>query len=293
MTTTPALDSNFCAFILTHGRPNNIRTLDTVQRRAGYTGPLYFVVDDEDKALEEYKELYGDRVLVFSKDDIQSRYDQADNFTDRRSVFYARNACWDFARQLGYQFFVQLDDDYTGFQYRVAGKRGSDTTPQYHGWQIHSIDRIFAAMVTFVRDTGIATLAMSQGGDHIGGANDYFGFKRKAMNSFVCNTEHFFPFKGRVNEDVNTYVGLGNVGEIFLTHMGIQLDQTVTQSNAGGMTELYRDGGTYIKSFYTVMLVPSAVKVRMLPGMHRLHHSVDWPRAVPYMLHEKHRKQNA
>jgi hypothetical protein len=282
---------NFCAFILTHGRPNNIQTVASLQR-AKYTGPLYFVVDDEDKTLPEYQELYGDRVLVFRKDDIAARYDQADNFTDRRSIFYARNACWDFARQLGYQFFVQLDDDYTAFGYRLAGRKDDEPLAQYHMWQMRSLDKVFAAMAAFVRDADIATLAMSQPGDHIGGGgggDSYFGFKRKAMNSFVCNTEHFFPFKGRVNEDVNTYTSLGNVGEIFLTHMGIQLNQGITQSNSGGMTELYLDSGTYIKSFYTVMYLPSAVKVRWQVAVRRLHHNIRWAQAVPKILHERHR----
>jgi hypothetical protein len=293
MTTTPAQD-NFCAFILTHGRPNDIQTLASLGRY-GYTGPVYFVVDDEDKMLSEYQQLYGDRVLVFSKDDIQARFDQADNFTDRRSVFYARNACWDFARQLGYQFFVQLDDDYFAFSYRVAARKEGDKVNRYRMMVTRSLDKLFAAMVLFVKDTNVATLAMSQGGDHFGGGdgNSYFGFKRKAMNSFVCNTEHPFAFVGRVNEDVNTYVSLGNKGELFLTHMGLQLNQTATQVTSGGMTELYRDGGTYIKSFYTVMYAPSCVQVRWTTGMQRLHHRISWNHAVPCVLHEKHRKQNA
>ena len=45
--------NDFAVFILTHGRPNNIVTLKTL-RYQGYTGPIYFIIDDEDKTAEEY-----------------------------------------------------------------------------------------------------------------------------------------------------------------------------------------------------------------------------------------------
>ncbi|EFI4081186.1 TPA: hypothetical protein J5F60_004390 [Escherichia coli] len=39
---------DFCVFILTHGRPDKVLTYRTL-RRAGYTGKIFIVVDDEDK----------------------------------------------------------------------------------------------------------------------------------------------------------------------------------------------------------------------------------------------------
>ncbi|EFC6976332.1 hypothetical protein DFZ72_21860 [Escherichia coli] len=36
---------DFCAFILTHGRPDKVLTYRTL-RRAGYTGKIFIVVDD-------------------------------------------------------------------------------------------------------------------------------------------------------------------------------------------------------------------------------------------------------
>jgi len=52
---------DFCAFILTHGRPNNVVTYRTLQA-AGYTGKVFIVIDDEDETTEEYKRIYGDDV---------------------------------------------------------------------------------------------------------------------------------------------------------------------------------------------------------------------------------------
>ncbi|STI12913.1 Uncharacterised protein [Escherichia coli] len=109
---------DFCAFILTHGRPDKVLTYRTL-RRAGYTGKIFIVVDDEDKTRHQYMAEFGEQVLVFSKADIASRFDEADNFGDRRSIFYARNACFDLAKLVGCKYFIQLDDDYHEFQFRV------------------------------------------------------------------------------------------------------------------------------------------------------------------------------
>ena len=39
---------DFAAFILTHGRPDDILTTKTLRQYAHYTGKIYYVVDDED-----------------------------------------------------------------------------------------------------------------------------------------------------------------------------------------------------------------------------------------------------
>ena len=53
---------DFCAFILTHGRPDKVLTYRTL-RRAGYTGKIFIVVDDEDKTRNQYMAEFGEQVL--------------------------------------------------------------------------------------------------------------------------------------------------------------------------------------------------------------------------------------
>lgn len=286
---------DFCALILTHGRPDRVFTLRALETH-GYTGKVYFVVDDEDKTLPQYRELYGDRVLTFSKAEIAARFDEADNFNDRRAIFYARNAAFDLAASVGCRYFIQLDDDYSGFYYRFDG------AGEYGNWKLDPLDWIFERLVEYLAATPFASIAISQGGDHIGGgdAKKVVGAKRKAMNSFICDTERRFAFVGRINEDVNTYTGEQRRGLAFLSIMAAQVNQKATQSNAGGMTELYLDSGTYVKSFYSVMLAPSCVKVSELGdprvegvGHRRLHHLIDWNAAAPLILEERHRKPDA
>lgn len=277
---------DFCAFILTHGRPDKVLTY-SVLKRAGYSGKVYIVIDDEDKTRLQYIEKFGDEVLTFSKSDIAGRFDEADNFGDRRSIFYARNACFDLAAKVGCKYFIQLDDDYTEFQFRID--RNLD--PSYKA--IRNLDGVLSAMLAYYQAIPAASIAMSQGGDFLGGTagNNAAWVKRKAMNSFICSTERPFAFMGRINEDVNTYTTLGRRGELFMTIGAVQLGQKQTQSNSGGMTELYLDSGTYVKSFYSVMFSPSCVKISLMGASHkRLHHKVLWNNAAVKILHARHKK---
>ena len=151
-------------------------------------------------------------------------------------------------------------------------------------------------LLDYFNSAPMLTLAIGQGGDYIGGEkatrfNDGIQPMRKAMNSFICSVDRPFQFVGRINEDVNTYVLQGSRGGVFLSILQIGLDQLETQSNSGGMTELYLDAGTYVKSFYTVMYCPSCVVVSAMGTAHRrLHHHIKWRYAVPKILRESVKK---
>jgi hypothetical protein len=286
---------DFALFILTHGRPDNIVTLKTLAQTK-YTGRWYLVIDDEDARGDEYRERYGDeRVLVFSKEAVAGTFDVCDNQPERRGVVYARNALWDIARRVGVRYFAAFDDDYTAFSYRRSGRKPGAAEVGYHGWKVENLEAVLEAMVAFIEDTPTLTLCMSQGGDHMGGIESPNAtsarLRRKAMNSFICDVERPFPFLGRINEDVNAYVAGGILGGLFFTYTPLQLDQLSTQTNPGGLTEMYLDDGTYVKSFYTVMLAPSAVTIRSMGRVsRRLHHHVQYRYAVPKILAEAHAK---
>lgn len=183
---------DFCAFILTHGRPDKVLTYRTL-RRAGYTGKIFIVVDDEDKTRHQYMAEFGEQVLVFSKADIASRFDEADNFCDRRSIFYARNACFDLAKLVGCKYFIQLDDDYHEFQFRV------DRNYDQAYFPIRKLDAILSEMLAYYESIPALSIAMSQGGDFLGDNGGHASWvKRKAMNSFICSVDRPFSFMGRI-----------------------------------------------------------------------------------------------
>ena len=279
----------FVAMILTHGRPDNVITYNSL-RRQGYTGDVVFVLDNEDKTLDRYKANYPDQQFyVFDKEAESKRFDTADLPSSRRNaIVYARNACFWIAKELGYTHFIQLDDDYTHFEH--TGRYDMDIPCS----MVNDLDSIFRLMCDFIDNTQVATIAMAQGGDFIGGQNtrnmNAIVTKRKAMNSFVCRVDRPFTFLGRINEDVNTYSS-ASTGMIMLTTPEIKLVQKQTQSNEGGMSDIYAAQGTYVKSFYSVIFAPSVAKIGVIQDVHaRIHHNIDWKCAVPKIIRQEHKK---
>jgi hypothetical protein len=68
-------NKDFCIFILTHGRPDKVITYKTLQK-SGYTGKIYFIVDNEDKSLEKYKTNFGeDKIIFFDKKEMADKID--------------------------------------------------------------------------------------------------------------------------------------------------------------------------------------------------------------------------
>jgi len=287
-------NKNFVAFILSHGRADRVVTYDSL-KKSGYTGRIVIVLDNEDPSAPEYISRFGnENVVIFDKAAIAETFDEGVP-GDRRTIVYARNACFDIAKKLGYRYFIELDDDYTVFEWRFDNRLRNITKDKV----IRNLDAVFDIMLDFFKKIPAKSIAMAQGGDYLGGGAGGEGkqlrTKRKAMNSFICDTERRFTFLGRINEDVNTYTRNTSTGDLFLQIQQICLLQKQTQSNAGGMTEVYLDSGTYLKSFFTVMYQPSSVKVRTMGNEYvnqkRLHHRVNWTLTAPKIIREKYKKK--
>lgn len=280
------MKSDFACFILTHGRPDKQYTYQSL-RKSGYTGKIYLVIDDEDITGDEYRKNYGNEVLTFSKDEVAKYIDTADLSDNKKTILYARNANFDLAEKLGVKYFLQLDDDYDRFEFRFVD--GGILRNR----SVVNLDSAFEIIVNLLETLPVTAICFLQNGDLIGGAETYLNclYKRKAMNSWFCKTDNRFYFRGRLNDDVNTYLTYGAIGRIFMSIGPISVHQLPTQSQAGGMTETYLEGGTYQKSFTSVMYAPSCVKVSYFPSKHkRIHHKISWNHAVPKILSDKYRK---
>ena len=282
---------SFAIFILTHGRPTNVKTMATLQR-AGYTGKIYLVIDDEDKTADKYIANFGrDMVVVFNKKEMADQVDEGNNFNERRTITHARNACFKIAKDLGLKYFMELDDDYISFEYRYVSKCGK----KLNVFRIEDLDKVLCSYLEFFKATTFHSIAFAQGGDFIGGIENRYATRkpliRKCMNSFICSADRPFQFIGAMNEDVNTYTTLGSRGILFGTIPMISLVQTATQSQKKGITDMYLRYGTYCKAFTTVMMHPSSVKVSMMNSSNpRVHHLIKWSNTTPMIISEKHKK---
>lgn len=273
--------SNFGVFIYCWGRPEFCNTYKNL-KSAGYTGRIVLLVDNLDKTKEEYIARYGgENVYVFNKFFAAKKSDPMNNFGKLESTLYVENTMFDAAKELGWDYFCAMCDDYYYFGHR--GVKGAKKT--------NNLDKVFEYYVEYLINSPVKCLAFSQGGDNFGGFDETKLYKRKVMNSFICKTSEPFKFYGSMNDDVNMYVQNGIRGDIFLTTMFFQLDQPDTQSTGGGLENLYLTYGTYVKSFYTVMLSPSSVKVALMGTKEaRLHHKINYNNTVPCIIDEKYKK---
>lgn len=280
---------DFAIFILSHGRAKTMKTLNTI-KSCGFTGKWFIICDNEDKTINEYYELYGkENVIMFDKLKISEKCDTIDVRSRKRNVIlFARNVCFEIAKNLGLTYFLELDDDYIEFRERF--EKNGTLSSRF----VLDFDSICEEMIKFLETSGALTIAFSQMGDFIGGLECAM-FKqritRKCMNSFFCKVDRPFQFIGRINEDVNTYCLLGTQGKLLFTIADIALNQVDTQQGANGMTTAYLDGGTYIKSFYSVICCPSCVQVAEMGVNHkRFHHLVNWENCLPKILSDKYKK---
>lgn len=185
---------------------------------------------------------------------------------------------------------MQLDDDYNKFSYRKRIDKELKQYNQYH------LDEVFKLYLNYFNSINAVSICFSQGGDFVGGLNSDIWkakIKRKGMNAFFFKTAKPIQFIGRINEDVNTYVNLGRQGKVFFTLRNVMINQIATQKNKGGMTDTYLKFGTYLKTFYSVMINPGCVKVATLGHgkNERIHHKINWDSVCPKILNEKYKKR--
>lgn len=268
-----------------------MKTIETL-KKLNYKGKWYVVVDDSDDTIYEYIKLFGDKVIIFNKKEVGKTFDVGDNFPNMKAVVYARNACFEIAKKIGIKYFMQLDDDYSVFniKYDKFGNFISNV-------KIKDFNCIMDSFVDFFITSNFDCLAFAQGGDFIGGGGSQFGqkgfsIKRKAMNTMLCATDKPFQFLGKINEDVNAYVFYGSQGKLFGTVSLVNIEQVQTQKNSGGLTDIYLDSGTFVKSFYSVLYNPSCVRITKMGSSHpRIHHKILWNNAVPKIVNEKYKKR--
>ena len=279
--------NDFAVFIMVHGRPEKVLTYETL-RKQGYTGKIYLVGDNLDKTINKYKKKHKDRLIIFDKKKAFLKNDSGDNTGDLRSTLYSANEIFTIAKQKKIKWFFIMCDDYRMFEYRYDGNLN------YGGWRVLNLDNIFNSLLNYYKKTNIKTIAFAQSGDFMGGENNILAksckVKRKAMNTFLCSTSRPFKFVGRMNEDVTTYVNLGSRGNLFFTISNISIYQQQTQKKSGGLTDLYLEYGTYVKSFFSLMYNPSSIRISEIGYKNkRIHHTVKWKNAVPVIIDERHK----
>ena len=281
--------NDFVVIILCHCRPYDTTTPATL-RKFGYTGDIILLLDDEDPTIDEYRKQYPDLPIeIFSKDELLLRTDIMNSHVNKSCGVYARNVCFEVAEKYGYKYLCEMDDDYVGVPYRYIADN------KLYRCNEVNLDKVFDAYIEFLNASeDIEAVAFAEPGDFVGGTGSNLnnkGYIRKCMGSWIMRASSTTRFLGLMNDDVNAYLINGSRGKIYITYPFIMIDTPATQSVSGGMTEVYKGTGTYTKTFYTVVLCPSFVKIDMFGDKHyRIHHRVKWDNAVPKIVSSRYRK---
>ena len=277
--------NSFCYVILSYNRADNLKTLKLLNN-SKY--PIVILCGDDEPQKTKYERLQDDKIKVyyFNKEEERKHTDDGINDNKTKAVVYARNYIWKLMKELKYEYFCVLDDDYTGFSF--LNKNDKNKKEEIKVKDFDKVSEIFINYLKKARQ--IDCLSFLQGGDLIGGTQNKIFFnrevKRKIMNIFYCRTETPFYFYGKINEDVNCYtVNQRNYGRVMFSVPFLKLFQTQTQANKGGLTDIYLDVGTYIKSFYSVMYCPSCCKISIMGNTHmRIHHKLNSNYYTPMIL---------
>lgn len=148
---------DFAVFIITHGRPDKQFTYSAL-RNCGYTGKIYFVIDDTDTTIQQYIDNFGvDNIFIFDKNYYinSDRFDNGTNEGIYACATYARRAVEDIAKSLNLGYFVVADDDLVKFSIRFP------INGVLKRIKIFEFDTIFDIYIEYLASTKIECLGFS------------------------------------------------------------------------------------------------------------------------------------
>lgn len=254
-----SVKGSYGVFIPTHGRAKSQITMNMLLD-CGFTGDIWLVCDNLDDSLDEYIELYGERVLVFDKRDWAMRTDRLTNDVELGTVLYARNYIQEIGKQKGYDVIGVFDDDLDSFSIRYEKDGGLQTHLMRDG-----MDDLIAGIVEFVIDGNIMAMSIAHNGGYFGGLEGEFkeGLTRNPSGAWFMNLTEKLPqcFRGIVNEDSIYVRDAGRVGGLVFKLMDVMFSTPKRGTNEGGHSEMYSEMSKYIHSSYVMIASPSTMRM--------------------------------
>ena len=282
------MTKKFAIFILTHGRPYNQLTVETLQK-IGYTGELYLVLDDQDDTYDAYVEKWGaDRIIVFDKDHFIRTTDTGLHTPVPKFAVFARNAIEYVANVFGYDAFMMLDDDITKIRIRLPD---GDSLKSY---QItNQFDAIIDKSVEYLLSCDIACMGLGFCNLYIGGVENFNKEnprQRLCAEAFIRNTSH--PIEWRLNmvEDMITSIDAAMCGDVWFQFLPMQVEILMSEGAVeGGNSDVYRQLGMYRISFMPIIAYPASNTVRL--GKKSWASTTTPDKCIPKIISSRYRKE--
>lgn len=271
-------------YIISKGRPQ-CTTAETLSKMH-YPGEWFIVCGNNDSTLEAYREKWGDKVLVFDWYEEVKRTDFLDNFGVEKMSSGAvpvRNATRRISEERGELRHWQFDDDYPSF-YTIKKVLGR---PKHFKLTGAELQKRLHWISTFAFYTKMANVGFATGAETR--PEGVFKVAKRVFNAHnLVNDEKLFTaWKGRTNDDLINAIETWRMGKPEMSFKFMYMSMTITQSEAGGNTDLYKAHGTVRKTAYAVLFEPKGVKLVVDFG--RYHHRVDWKAICPRVISERFR----
>lgn len=282
------MTEKFAIFITTHGRADNQITLNTF-KSLGYTGDWYLVLDNTDSQHDAYVANFGaDHIIVFDKQAFICRTDFCQYVPQPKAVVFARNAVEYIAREMGYQYFMVVDDDVTNLRLRYP-ENGSLKSAKLH----NCIDQILDGVVKYLATSKIACVTFGFTNTYRGGVASVEKFtsrNRLCAELFIRNGAIPVDWRANFVEDLVTSIDVGLQGYVCLQFMPIQLELCMSEGAvSGGMSEAYNATGRF--KFYSMpaIIYPNCVSVEFDGTKWKTRTKAEY--SVPKIISSRYRKE--
>ena len=253
------MKNDYAVFIISHKRPE-VGTLKALEK-SGYTGDYFIVIDDTDPTIEEYKSRYGEHLLVFNKEEIWEGTDTIDNFKIMTCCTYPRNYCIKAAREKGYKYLVNLDDDIKMFMFRfVQGEKLASSS-------IKDIGKVFEEYIKFMETAQLTCSGFIMAGKLIGGRKNPLVdscFYSRPTNCFIMKASTPY-FKGTYYEDAIYAIQNNKQGYLTYALMPVVICGSPPMKNhdGGGMTAAYEEQNEFTQYFHIKVAEPTSIKLKV------------------------------
>lgn len=273
-------------FIPSYHRPDNLKTVKYLEKIGYDMSHVYVFIDDEADDRERYKAVakqYGFHLVVFDMTEARKRYDYVHRASvSRRSAGQARNMFQDYAKKKGIEHYLVMDDDTNEFQFRVKGI-------YMHNAHGETVKHTFDMVEDMMEKHHIGLFGISQTGDFYGAVYPS-PIRWKVMNTTFYNTKYIYRGeRGVQDNDTSQFVGVLNEG-LFTGSLadGITLQQTLSATGKGGLTDLYNECKLYNKAMIAPIQFPSAIHAeKQVMNGGRLHHRIKYRYLAPKLIKGK------
>lgn len=245
---------NSAIFIISHARANKQLSYKMFREKLKYTGKIYIVVDTGDTQLSEYQKLYSDDLLIFDKEDIQ--FDWMTNRKEYAHPVYARNFVCQYAKKIGLECFLLVDDDVSNInvRYLLRDKLGCA--------HMKNFNAVLDSMYDLVINPSVGILSICAQIGTIGGVNQIFlnGVYPVCACVFVIDAKKNYAFKSFGCEDELLTCETYRQGMIAVAYTMLQLVTPSIGTNEGGMHSMYENSRNFF-SFPMVISFPTTCKL--------------------------------